>query len=112
MEMEEIDGVEEKVAAKRQVWNKGLEIGKRDGFTPAQVKRIRGFSEIVVSPGSEIWLCSLRRLILCCTDITCSLSLSETCRVAMVQSVPLLRLLERAECHRCVAPCRKYHNGA
>ena len=28
--------------AKRQAWNKGLVIGKRDGFTPAQVKRIRG----------------------------------------------------------------------
>src|SRR6202521_1148865 len=26
---------------KPQVWNKGLEVGKRDGFTPAQVKRIR-----------------------------------------------------------------------
>jgi integrase len=26
---------------KRQAWNKGLVIGKRDGFTPAQVKRIR-----------------------------------------------------------------------
>src|SRR3984893_11433497 len=23
-------------------WNKGLEVGKRDGFTPHQVKRIRG----------------------------------------------------------------------
>jgi hypothetical protein len=31
-----------KVAAKPQVWNKGLEVGKRDGLTPAQVKRIRG----------------------------------------------------------------------
>jgi integrase len=31
-----------KVAAKPQVWNKGLEVGKRNGFTPAQVKRIRG----------------------------------------------------------------------
>jgi integrase len=31
-----------KVVAKRQAWNKGLELGKRDGFTPAQVKRIRG----------------------------------------------------------------------
>src|ERR1700732_781474 len=31
-----------KRARKRQVWNKGLEVGKRDGFTPAQVKRIRG----------------------------------------------------------------------
>ena len=30
-----------KVAAKRQAWNKGLEVGKRDGFTPAQVKQIR-----------------------------------------------------------------------
>jgi integrase len=27
---------------KRQAWNKGLEVGKRDGFTPHQVKRIRG----------------------------------------------------------------------
>ncbi len=31
-----------KVAAKRQAWNKDLEVGKRDGFTPAHVKRIRG----------------------------------------------------------------------
>src|ERR1700732_1526446 len=31
-----------KRAPKRRVWNKGLEVGKRDGFTPAQVKRIRG----------------------------------------------------------------------
>jgi site-specific recombinase XerD len=31
-----------KRAPKRRAWNKGLEIGKRDGFTPAQVKRIRG----------------------------------------------------------------------
>src|ERR1700736_1989936 len=30
-----------KRAPKRQVWNKGLEVGKRDGFTPDQVKRIR-----------------------------------------------------------------------
>src|ERR1700731_3434328 len=30
-----------KITAKRQVWNKGLEVGKRDGFTPAQVKQIR-----------------------------------------------------------------------
>src|ERR1700704_6555782 len=29
-------------AGKRQPWNKGRVIGKRDGFTPAQVKRIRG----------------------------------------------------------------------
>ena len=31
-----------KVATKRQGWNKGLEVGKRDAFTAAQVKRIRG----------------------------------------------------------------------
>jgi integrase len=31
-----------KITAERQVWNKGLEVGKRSGFTPAQVKRIRG----------------------------------------------------------------------
>ena len=30
-----------KRAPKRQAWNKGLEVGKRDGFTPDQVKRIR-----------------------------------------------------------------------
>src|ERR1700680_3602445 len=30
-----------KSTIKRQVWNKGLEVGKRDGFKPAQVKRIR-----------------------------------------------------------------------
>jgi integrase len=28
--------------AKKRAWNKGLEVGKRDGFTPDQVKRIRG----------------------------------------------------------------------
>src|SRR3981081_1963119 len=31
-----------KRAPKRRVWNKGLEVGKRDGFTPDRVKRIRG----------------------------------------------------------------------
>ena len=30
-----------KRARNRQAWNKGLEVGKRDGFTPDQVKRIR-----------------------------------------------------------------------
>jgi integrase len=34
--------LKKKVTAKRQAWNKGLEVGKRDAFTPAQVKRIRG----------------------------------------------------------------------
>src|SRR5580704_17109004 len=31
-----------KITVKRQAWNKGLQVGKRDSFTPAQVKRIRG----------------------------------------------------------------------
>ena len=31
-----------KKVRKRQAWNKGLEVGKRDGFTPDQVKQIRG----------------------------------------------------------------------
>src|SRR6202040_1698135 len=30
-----------KQAPKRRAWNKGLEVGKRDGFRPDQVKRIR-----------------------------------------------------------------------
>jgi hypothetical protein len=27
--------------ARRRAWNKGLEVGKKDAFTPDQVKRIR-----------------------------------------------------------------------
>lgn len=41
MDMEGTMASKKRVAAKRQVWNKGLEVGKRDAFTPAQVKRIR-----------------------------------------------------------------------
>src|SRR5467141_2754698 len=33
--------LKKKPAAQRRAWNKGLEIGQRDAFTPAQVKRIR-----------------------------------------------------------------------
>src|SRR5438132_13178043 len=33
--------LKKKRAAKRRAWNKGLEIGQKDAFTPAQVKRIR-----------------------------------------------------------------------
>jgi len=29
-------------AARRQAWNKGMKVGKKDPFTPDQVKRIRG----------------------------------------------------------------------
>ena len=31
-----------KSSTKRQPWNKGLKVGKRDGLAPDQVKRIRG----------------------------------------------------------------------
>jgi len=34
-----------------QAWNKGLEVGKRDGFTPAQVKQIRGLLTDRGTPG-------------------------------------------------------------
>ena len=34
--------LKKKGEAKRQAWNKDVEVGKRDAFTPAQVKRIRG----------------------------------------------------------------------
>jgi integrase len=40
-----------KVAARRQAWNKGLEVGKRDAFTPAQVKQIRGLLADRGAPG-------------------------------------------------------------
>ena len=33
--------LKKKRAAKRRAWNKGLEVGQKDAFTPAQVKRIR-----------------------------------------------------------------------
>jgi integrase len=33
--------LKKKPAAKRRAWNKGLEAGQKDAFTPAQVKRIR-----------------------------------------------------------------------
>src|SRR5215472_3162550 len=41
MGLEESMALKKKAGAKRQVWNKGVEVGKRDAFTPAQVKRIR-----------------------------------------------------------------------
>ena len=97
-----------KRAPKRRAWNKGLEVGKRDGFTPDQVKRIRAFSRIVASPGSEIWLSSRWQSTPCCTDKTCSLSLLGMYSVAMVQSGPLLRLHARGECQQCDAPCPRY----
>jgi hypothetical protein len=47
-----------KRAPKRRAWNKGLEVGKRDGFTPDQVKRIRApkssapASEVIAPPSN------------------------------------------------------------
>jgi hypothetical protein len=38
-QMSERKAMAKKRAPKRQAWNKGLEVGKRDGFTPDQVKR-------------------------------------------------------------------------
>ena len=101
-----------KRAPKRRVWNKGLEVGKRDGFTPNQVKRIRGLSRLVVSPGSEIWLSSRRQLIPCCTDKTCSLLLLGMCSVAMVQCVPLLRLRARGNATSAMRLVQRIHKGA
>src|ERR1700738_1383286 len=106
-----------KRARKRQAWNKGLEVGKRDGFTPAQVKRIRSLLADRGVPGLRDWLSSRRQLIPCCTDKTCSLSLLGMCSVAMVQFVPLLRLRARGECRQCDAPCptpaqRRLRNGS
>ena len=46
--------LKKKVAAKRRAWNAGVEVGKRDAFTPAQVKRIVAFSQVEGSPVSEI----------------------------------------------------------
>ena len=44
-------GMAKKRAPKRRAWNKGLEVGKRDGFTPDQVKRIRGLLANLGVPG-------------------------------------------------------------
>ena len=97
-----------KRAAKRQVWNKGLEVGKRDGFTPDQVKRIRGLLADRGVPG-------LRDLALFSVVIDTMLhgrdlllSLLGMYSVAMVQSGPLLRLHARGECQQCDAPCPRY----
>jgi integrase len=40
-----------KSARKRKAWNKGIEVGKRHAFTPAQVKRIRGLLAARGVPG-------------------------------------------------------------
>src|ERR1700687_5629998 len=84
---------------KRQAWNKGLEVGKRDGFTPDQVKQIRG---LLADRGGR----GLRDLPLFSPAIDTMLHghLLGMCSVAMVQSARLLRLRARGECHQCGAP--------
>src|SRR3974377_2122240 len=49
--MSERKAMAKKQVRKRQAWNKGLEVGKRDGFTPDQVKRIRSFLADRGAPG-------------------------------------------------------------
>ena len=44
-----------KQVRKRQAWNKGLEVGKRDGFTPDQVKWIRSLLADRGVPGFRDW---------------------------------------------------------
>ena len=80
-----------KIAVKRQVWNKGLQIGKRDGFTPAQVKRFRSVLRDRGIAGVRDLALFSTAIDTMRTDITCSRLLSETYRVGMVQSVHLLR---------------------
>ena len=41
---------------KRQIWNKGLVIGKRDGLTAAQVKRIRRLLDDRGAGLSVLWI--------------------------------------------------------
>ena len=43
-----------KILPKRQPWNKGLKVGKRDGFAPDQVKRIRGLLADRGVPGLKV----------------------------------------------------------
>src|ERR1700730_675470 len=96
---------------------KVLRLAKETASRRIRLNGFGTFSRIVASVGSEIWLSSRRQLIPCCTDKTCSLSLLGMCSVAMVQSVPLLRLRARGECHKCDAPCprhpqRRLKNGS
>src|ERR1700746_3366729 len=80
-----------KRARKRQVWNKGLEVGKRDGFTPAQVKRIRGLLADRGVPG-------LRDLALFSTAIDTMLHGQDLLSLVVVdvqwRSVPIRQVIE------------------
>ena len=94
-----------KQARKRQAWNKGLEVGKRDGFTPDQVKRIRG---LLADRGVR----GLRDLALFSTAIDTMLHGQDLlslvvgmCKVAMAQSVKLLKFGAQEACRQCGAPC-------
>src|SRR6202030_801987 len=96
---------------------KVLRLAKETASRRIRLNGFEAFSRIVACPGSEIWLSSRRQLIPCCTDKTCSASLLGMFSVAMVQSVPLLRLRARGECHQYDAPCpthpqRRLRNGS
>jgi hypothetical protein len=41
--------VNKKAAVKRQAWNKGVEVGNKRGFTPAQMTRIRKLRTMRIS---------------------------------------------------------------
>ena len=48
--------LKKKATAKWRAWNKGLEVGQKGAFTPAQVKRIRQVLADRGIPGLGIWL--------------------------------------------------------
>ena len=106
-----------KRAPKRRVWNKGLEVGKRDGFTPNQVKRIRGLLAARGVPG-------LRDLALFSTAIDTMLH-GQDLLALVVGDVqrrdgsmrPVIEVARARECHQCDAPCpthpqRRLRNGS
>jgi site-specific recombinase XerD len=65
-----------RVATKHRVWNKGLKVGKRDGFTPDQVRRIRNFLADRGGPG-------LRDLTLFSTAIDTMLQAQDLLKLAV-----------------------------
>lgn len=94
-----------KGAAKRRPWNKGLEMGQKDAFTPAQVKRIR---QVLVDRGVP----GLRDLALFSLAIDTmlqgrnySISLLKTCGALTVRFAQLLRSHAQGESRRSDAPC-------
>ena len=96
-----------KQGAKRRPWNKGLEVGKKGAFTPAQVKRIR---QVLMAHGAS----GLRDLALfqvaitpCCMGRTHSISQSRKFSFPTVKFVQLSKSRAGAECSRSDAPFPK-----